>query len=146
MSMATEQTTIKAVIRSRDGRFANVEVEHGGCGRCHEDGGCGGQQITQMFCGGPKSYLVENSIGADIGERVTIAIASGSVSRTANFAYVLPLTVTIAGAALGAAFGSDLSAMIGAGIGLAFAFFYVIVRSHGKTGNLAERPHIVSRS
>ncbi|MFZ2972267.1 MAG: SoxR reducing system RseC family protein [Ferribacterium limneticum] len=144
--MVSEQTTIKAIVRTLDGKFANVEVEHGGCGRCHEEGGCGGQQLTQMFCGGQKTYRVENTIGADIGERVTIGIAAGSVSRTANFAYILPLTVTIVGAALGALFGSDFSAIIGAGIGLSIAFLYVIARSHGKTGNLTERPHIISRS
>ncbi|UCV17478.1 SoxR reducing system RseC family protein [Ferribacterium limneticum] len=144
--MVSEQTTIKAIVRTLDGKFANVEVEHGGCGRCHEEGGCGGQQLTQMFCGGQKTYRVENTIGADIGERVTIGIAAGSVSRTANFAYILPLTVTIVGAALGALFGSDLSAIIGAGIGLSIAFLYVIAHSHGKTGNLTERPHIISRS
>lgn len=146
MSMNTEQTTIKAIVRTLDGKFANVEVEQGGCGRCHEEGGCGGQQLTQMFCSGQKTYRVENIIGADIGDRVTIAIAAGSVSRTANFAYILPLAVTIAGATLGSFFGGDLSSMIGAGVGLAIAFLYVIARSHGKTGNPAERPHIISRS
>jgi len=144
--MSTEQTTIKAIVHTLDGNYANVEVEHGGCGRCHEEGGCGGQQLTQMFCGGPKTYRVENTIGADIGDRVTIAIAAGSVRRTANFAYILPLTATIAGAALGASFGSDFSAMIGAGVGLSIAFIYVILRSHGNTGHLTERPHIISRS
>ena len=99
-----------------------------------------------MFCSSPKTYRVENVIGAEVGDRVTIAVAAGSVSRTANFAYILPLTVTIAGAALGAVFGGDLSAIIGAGIGLAAAFLYVIARSHGKTGNIAERPDIISRS
>ena len=146
MSMITEQTTIKAIIRNLDGKFANVEVGHGGCGHCHEEGGCGGQQLTQMFCSGQKTYLVENTIGADVGDRVTIGVVAGSISQTANFAYVLPLTVTIAGAALGALFGSDLSAIAGAGIGLASGFVYVIARSHSKSGKLVERPHIISRS
>ena len=73
--MITEQTTIKAIIRNLDGKFANVEVEHGGCGHCHEEGGCGGQQLTQMFCSGQKTYLVENTIGADVGDRATPACA-----------------------------------------------------------------------
>ena len=144
--MSEAKTTVRAVVRALDGGRALVEVEAGGCGRCHEEGGCGGQQLTQMFCSSPKTYRVENVIGAEVGDRVTIAVAAGSVSRTANFAYILPLTVTIAGAALGAVFGGDLSAIIGAGIGLAAAFLYVIARSHGKTGNFAERPHIISRS
>lgn len=144
--MSTEQNTIQAIVRSLDGKWVHVEVEQGGCGRCHEKGGCGGQHLTQMFCSGPKTYRVENTIGADVGDRVKIAVAVGSVSRTANLAYILPLTATIAGAALGATFGSDLSAMVGAGIGLGAAFLYVIARSHRNTGNLTERPHIISRS
>jgi sigma-E factor negative regulatory protein RseC len=144
--MSTEQTTIQAIVRTLDGEFAHVEVEHGGCGRCHEEGGCGGQQLTQMFCKGPKTYHVENTIAAHVGDRVTIAIAAGSVSRSANLAYILPLTATIAGAALGASLGGDLLAVMGAGVGLTLAFLYVIVRSHGNANNLAERPHIISRS
>jgi sigma-E factor negative regulatory protein RseC len=144
--MSTEQTTIQAIVRRLDGNFAHVEVEQGGCGRCHEKGGCGGQQLTQMFCSGPKTYHVENSIGATVGDRVTVAIAAGSVSRSANLAYVLPLTATIGGAALGASFGGDMVAVLGAGVGLSLSFLYVIVRSHDSAKNHAERPHIVSRS
>lgn len=144
--MSTEQTTIKAIVRNVDGKFVDVEVEQGGCGRCHEEGGCGGQQLTQMFCSGPKTHRVENTVDAEIGDRVTLAIAAGSVRRTANFAYILPLTVTIVGALIGALFGGDANAMIGAGLGLTIAYLYVITRSHGTAENLAERTHIVSRS
>jgi len=144
--MTTEQITIQAVVRTRDGMFANVEVEQGGCGRCHEKGGCGGQQLTQMFCKGSKTYHVENTIGAVVGDRVTIAIAAGSISRTANLAYILPLIATVAGAVLGASFGGDLSAVMGAGIGISIAFLYVIARSRSTTENFADRPHIISRS
>ena len=144
--MSTEQITIKAIVRKLEGSFADVEVEQGGCGRCHEEGGCGGQQLTQMFCNGPKTYHVENAIGASVGDRVTIGIAAGSVSRTANLAYIFPLTATIGGAALGSLFGGDLSAVLGAGIGLSIAFLYVILRSYGNARNRAESPRIISRS
>lgn len=144
--MSTEHTTIKAIVRNLDGKYVDVEVEQGGCGRCHEEGGCGGQQLTQMLCSGPKTHRVENTVGAEVGDRVTLAIAAGSVRRTANFAYILPLTVTISGALLGALFGGDANAMIGAGLGLTFAYLYVIARSHGNTEDPAERTHIVSRS
>lgn len=144
--MNTEQTTIQAIVRSLDGKWVRVEIEQGGCGRCHEKGGCGGQHLTQMFCSGPKTYLVENTVGANVGDRVKIAIAVGSVSRTANLAYILPLTVTIVGAVLGALFGGDLSAMAGAGVGLSAAFLYIIAHSHSRRENITERPHIISRS
>ncbi len=144
--MNTEQTTILARVESLDGKEAHVVVDQGGCGRCHEKGGCGGQQLTQMFCGGQKSYRVENTVGAAVGDRVTIAIAAGSVRRTANLAYGVPLVATIGGAALGASLGGDGLAVLGAGSGLLIAFLYVIFRSRGDAGRLAERPHIISRS
>lgn len=144
--MSIEQTTIRAIVRSLDGKYALVEVEQGGCGRCHEEGGCGGQQLTQMFCGGAKSYRVENAIGSAIGDGVTIAIAAGSVSRTANLAYGVPLAAAIAGAVLGASLGGDLLAVTGAASGLLISFLYVIFRSRSGAGKLAERPHIISHS
>ncbi len=142
--MAVEQTTIPAVVRAVDGSFAEVEVAQGGCGRCHEKGGCGGQQLTQMFCSGPKTYRVANGVGAQVGDSVTIAVAAGSVRKTANLAYILPLTATIAGALLGATFG-DGTAMAGAAAGLALSFAYIRFRAPG-LANPAECPHIVSRS
>lgn len=144
--MAQEGSTIHALVRALDGSEAIVEVEAGGCGRCHEKGGCGGQQLTQMFCSGGKTYRVFNNIGAQLGDRVTVAIAAGSVRRTANLAYGVPLTATIIGAALGTPLGGDVGAMLGAGIGLGLALLYVRFRSQGSSGNFTERPYIVSRS
>ena len=144
--MDTEKSTVRGVVRAVEGLAAVVEIEHGGCGRCHEKGGCGGQQLTQMFCSAPKTYRVDNSLGALLGERVTIAIASGSVRRTANLAYGVPLTAAIAGAVLGTPLGGDAGAILGAGAGLVLSFFFIRFRAQGKAGNHAERPHIISRS
>jgi sigma-E factor negative regulatory protein RseC len=136
---------VRAIVRSVDGGDALVEVEQGGCGRCHEKGGCGGQQLTQMFCSGPRTYRVANRIGAAAGERVTIAIAAGSIRRTANLAYGLPLTATIVGALLGTWQAGDLGGMAGAAGGLAMALAGVrFLVGHG-TGNPLSRPHIISR-
>lgn len=144
--MSDEQTTIRAVVRAREGASALVEVEQGGCGRCHEKGGCGGQHLTQMFCAGPKTYHVDNAIGADIGDRVTIAVAAGSVRHTANLAYGVPLIGCIGGAAIGASFAGDGGAIFGAATGLILSFLYIRFRSQANTGNSTERPHIISRS
>ncbi|MDP3539726.1 MAG: SoxR reducing system RseC family protein [Azonexus sp.] len=139
-------STIRAIVRALEGEDALVEVEQGGCGRCHEEGGCGGQHLTQMFCSGPKTYRVINHVGAGIGDRVTIAVAAGSVRRTANLAYGVPLTATIIGAALGTSLNGDLGAILGATLALGLAVFYVRFRSQDRSGNFAERPYIVSRS
>ncbi|UCV13114.1 SoxR reducing system RseC family protein [Dechloromonas denitrificans] len=145
MSTPTESSTVRAVVRALDATQAVVEVESGGCGRCHEEGGCGGQNLTQMFCAGPKTYRVDNAIGASVGDRVTVAIAPGSVRRVANLAYGVPLTATIAGAALGAQYG-DVGSMLGAVSALLLAVLYVRFCSRDGAGNYAARPHIISRS
>lgn len=144
--MRHEHNTVRAVVRTLDGGEALVEVEQGGCGRCHEEGGCGGQQLTQMFCSGPKTYRVDNTFGAAVGDRVTIAIADGSIRQSANLAYGLPLTAAIAGAMAGMALGGDAGAMLGALAGLVPAFIYVRQRASRSAGNPGQRPHIVSRS
>ncbi|MGE5472560.1 MAG: SoxR reducing system RseC family protein [Bacteroidota bacterium] len=143
--MNQEASTIRAVVRALDGQEALVEVEQGGCGRCHEEGGCGGQQLAQMFCS-TKTYRVENTIKAAVGDHVTVAIAAGSVRRTANLAYGIPLLAILLGALLGMQLAGDGGAVLGAGAGLLLSFFYVRHRSRGAPGNPAERPHIVSRS
>lgn len=144
--MPQEANTIRAVVRHVDAETAVVEVESGGCGRCHEKGGCGGQQLTQMFCSGPRQYQVENAIGAEPGERVTIAVAAGSLRRSANLAYAWPVLALIAGAAGGNLLGGDGGAMLGGVLGLVVAFALLAQKSKREAGNSASRPHIVSRS
>ena len=144
--MTGEQTTVRAIVRELDTDGALVEVEQGGCGRCHEKGGCGGQSLTQMFCSEPKRYRVVNDIGAGVGDRVVVAIAAGSVRKSANLGYVLPLTATIAGALLGMQLGEDQGAMLGAATGLLLSFIYVGRRTSTGNGFSATRPHIISRS
>ena len=144
--MADEQTTIRAIVRELDTDSALVEVEQGGCGRCHEQGGCGGQSLTQMFCSEPKRYRVVNHIGAGVGDRVVVAIAAGSVRKSANLGYVLPLTATIGGAVLGMQLGEDTGAMLGAAAGLLLSFLYIGRRTATGNGFSATRPHIISRS
>ena len=145
--MNSELSTVRAVVREVNQAGTLVEVqEQRGCGRCHEPGGCGGQQLTQIFCSTPKTYRVANAIGAVVGDRVTIAISAGSVRRSANLAYVLPLTATIAGAVLGMLLGDDLGAMLGGLAGLHVAFLHVRHRAAAGTGFPANHPHIVAHS
>ncbi|MBL0351291.1 MAG: SoxR reducing system RseC family protein [Dechloromonas sp.] len=145
--MNSELSTVRAVVREVNQAGTLVEVqEQRGCGRCHEPGGCGGQQLTQIFCSTPKTYRVANAIGAVLGDRVTIAISAGSVRRSANLAYVLPLTATIAGAMLGMLLGDDPGAMLGGLAGLLVAFLHVRHRAAAGTGFPANHPHIVARS
>lgn len=138
-------TTIRGVVRALDGEDAIVEVEQGGCGRCHEKGGCGGQHLTQMLCAGPKTYRVRNPEMLGVGERVTVAIAAGAVRRSANLAYVLPVVAVIGGALSGLQLGGDAGAIIGAAAGLSGAWLIMRREMRPGTGNSDIRPYIVSR-
>ena len=140
--MSTVVTTVKAIVRAVEGDDALVEVESGGCGRCHEEGGCGGNNLTQMMCAGPKSYRVARS-GAAVGEHVLVAIGAGAVRSSANIAYVVPLLGLLVGAVVGMQFGGDLGAMAGGAAGLVLAWLAGRYRlRHDLTGG-EFHPHIV---
>lgn len=146
VNMSAEQSTVRAIIRELGDGVALVEIEQGGCGRCHEEGGCGGQQLTQMFCSTPKQYRVVNDVGADVGDHVIVAVPAGSIRKSANLAYILPLTATVAGAVFGMPLGGDPGAMIGAVVGLLLSFLYIRRQAVHKVDDPALHPHIVSHS
>ncbi|MCL2523930.1 MAG: SoxR reducing system RseC family protein [Betaproteobacteria bacterium] len=139
-------STVCGVVRALRGRQAEVVVDAGGCGRCYETGGCGGQHLARMFASGPRSFFVDNALGVAVGERVTIAIAAGSVRRAANLAYGLPLLAVIAGALAGNALFGELGGIGGAALAFAASLCHLRWRSQALAGNPAERPHLVSRS
>jgi len=138
--------TVCGVVRAVHGSQAEVAVDAGGCGRCHETGGCGGHHLGRMFAGAPRTFRVDNALGAAVGERVTIAIAAGGVRRAANLAYGVPLLAAIVGALAGNALFGDAGAIGGAMLALAGALFHVRHRSRSGAGSPADEPHIVSRS
>ena len=140
--MSGEENIAHALVRSLDADMVEVEIEQG-CGRCHEEGGCGGQNLTQMFAAGPRHYRLRNTVAAGVGDRVAIAIAPGSVRRSANFAYGVPLAALFVGALAGGQLAGDGGAMLGAAAGLLLAFLYLAWRRPAASQVAA--PQIVSR-
>ena len=112
-----EVTETRAVVRAFDGDDVLIEAAQGGCGRCHEEGGCGGQNLTQMFCSAPKVWRLPNPGGLSVGDAVMVGIAAGEVRHSANVAYGLPLLGILLGAVSGNAVASDQGAMLGAVLG-----------------------------
>ena len=105
-----------------DGEYALVSMDETGCGRCHEEGGCGGNNIGKMFCNAPRTFRVLNPGRSAVGDRVTIVIAEGVVRRTAALAYGLPMLALFAGALMGSALAGESGAIIGAISGLLCAW------------------------
>lgn len=134
--------------------LARLEFEvSGGCGRCHETGGCGGVSIAQPLCSKPKTLLVADDIGVSMGDKVLVAIPDALLSQGITLAYLIPLILLFAGSALGAMVLPDLltmrwqltpdvGAIAGAGIGL-IAAWWQLQRNQKSRAMVA--PRIVRR-
>lgn len=141
--MSDELNQVEGVVRSVDGDIALVEVSQGGCGRCHEDGGCGGQSLTQMFCTGPRQYRVQNASGALPEERVLVVVPDGSIRQAAHRAYGLPVAACLLGGLLGQSVAGDIAAILGAFGGVVVAFVYL--RYWSARAVQVTQPYIISR-
>lgn len=106
-----------------DGDYAVVRMDETGCGRCHEQGGCGGNNLGQMFCSTPRTFRVLNPGKASVGDSVRVTIADGAVRRSAVYAYAFPLLALFFGAIGGAALAGEPGAIIGAFACLSGAWF-----------------------
>ncbi|MCP5269080.1 MAG: SoxR reducing system RseC family protein [Zoogloeaceae bacterium] len=133
----------KATVSALDGEYALVRTGDGGCGRCNEPGGCGGVNVTQMFCSQPREWRVLNPRGAKVGEEVRVAIADGALTATALTLYVLPLALLFVGAILGAVLFSELGGILGALSGLILAWRWVVHQQKKRHCDSRFHPHIV---
>ena len=126
-----------------DGDEALVQVnESGGCGRCHEEGGCGGHNLGKMLCAAPTTYRVRNPGGAAVGQQVTIALAEGVIRRSALLMYGLPLALLLAAALIGMAVAGEGGAMLGALAGLLGGWWGVRCLQRARRGDSHTEPFI----
>lgn len=140
----------EAIVARVEGDHAYVEVGGGGgCGRCHETGGCQSGILGQLFSSKPRQFRVANRIGAVPGEHVVVRVAEGAALRAALLTYILPvlflLLGAVAGTALGEASNSDASAALGALAGLACGVLSGLTLRRVRIGKVAE-PILVRRS
>jgi sigma-E factor negative regulatory protein RseC len=129
--MAERQAAVAQTLTGPEGLIL-VRLEfaaNGGCGRCHESGGCGGLSLAQPLCSKPKSIVVSDPIGLTVGDKVRVVIPDQWLAQGVTRTYVIPLLLFFAGSFLGSAVlpdllpgqwqvSQDIGAMIGAGIGL----------------------------
>jgi len=102
------------------GTRAYVKIKRsGGCGRCHEVGGCGGVGQDDSHC---EEFVVDNSFGAQSGQRVSVEVPEGATLKAAMIAYGLPLLAILLGAGLASwIWHSDLAVALGAATFLVLA-------------------------
>ncbi len=60
-------TDAQGTVIALEGDEAVVRMDEAGCGRCHEKGGCGGQNLGRMFCSTSPTYRLHNPGGLRVG-------------------------------------------------------------------------------
>ncbi len=132
----------QGTITELDGEYAVVRMDETGCGRCHELGGCGGNNIGKMFCSAPRNFRVLNPRNSVIDERVTIAVAEGSLRRGAVLAYGLPLMALFIGALTGSALAGETGAIVGSISGLLLSWLLLRYAQLHSTPDHRSQPYI----
>jgi len=114
------------VERIEDG-FAWVRLTEiqGGCGRCHEPGGCGGARIAHAFGKTNELFRVATAEPVDVGQRVNLMVGDGVALTAALTGYGLPTLMVLAGVAIGTWSGGDAGALFGLVVSVAGAIFAV---------------------
>lgn len=138
----------EAVVARVAGKHAYLEVGGGGCGHCHETGGCQSGILGRLFRSEPRQFRMLNSIGAAPGDHVLVRVAEGATLRAVLLIYVLPLLSlllgAIAGNAVGEAGNGDLATALGALCGFAFGVLSALTLRNTGIGRI-EEPVLVRR-
>ena len=132
----------QGTITTLDGDYAIVRMDEAGCGRCHEEGGCGGNNLGKMLCSTPRTFRVLNPQNAPEGARVTVVVAAGAVRRSAILGYGVPLASLLAGALVGMTTAGEFGAIVGAGIGLAGAWLTLRYGKYQDESDTRFQPYI----
>jgi len=103
-----------------DGTALVLHVRQSACsGECHKCSGCGAVQEKMLIC-------VENSIGAAVGELVTISANSGAVLLSAAVLYMMPVILFFVGYLIGLHFllAKELIGCLAFTLGIGIAVVY----------------------
>ncbi|MDF0751939.1 SoxR reducing system RseC family protein [Marinobacter sp. 71-i] len=106
------------------------------CESCSARQGCGQRALTGVSGGRANQVLVTNSLGAQVGDEVTVAIDESALLGASLLVYALPLSLLVAGSVLGhqLSAGHDGVAMLGAATGLALGFLVARRRQSDTAG------------
>jgi sigma-E factor negative regulatory protein RseC len=141
--MIEERVQVVAV----QGRHAVVcaASRNGACGTCGARGSCGVSALGKLLRRPGRTWKVANTLGAAVGDEITVGVPDAALLAAAFLAYLLPALSLLAGAAVAAATAtSDFRIALGAGLGLVAG----IVVARWRSRRLAARltPEISGRT
>jgi len=119
------------VVRTVEKRNVLVEIEPGaGCGSCEAKGAC-----MMGTSGKSRTIWIENSLHADVGDRVSFKIEEKGVVLASIILYIFPVIMLVAGLVIGGRYShlfgidSDLASGVSGACGLAAAFIIIKIFS-----------------
>jgi len=128
------------VVSAGAGRaLVRITQRPGGCGRCHEPGGCQSLHLTHALAPQRETFWVEDTLDVKEGESVRLLMHERTPVYAALLSYGLAVALMLVGAAVGAAVaGGDGAALLGgvSGVALAFLINRVVYRSRAWRNNL----------
>jgi sigma-E factor negative regulatory protein RseC len=132
-------TESEAIVTRVDGQHVWLDVARASsCGSCERAGSCGTDSRRET-----QRRRVPNTVGARVGDTVVLGVPDGAVLKAVLWSYLVPLVLTIVGAASGLALGGEGGAVIGAVAGLAAGGF--ILGFAGRRLERARQPLLVMR-
>lgn len=139
--MITETGHVVAV---EEGTVWVQTIRQSACQSCSARQGCGQRVLASVSGGKANQVLVNNTLGARLGDEVTLAIAESALLGASLWVYALPLVLLVVGTLLAQwlAPASELMAMTGAAVGLMAGF--AGARIHNRGGGRRYLPELVA--
>ncbi len=108
-------------------QIATLEIERTtACGLCGQMRGCGNSIWGKLFAHQSTAFKAQNRINAKVGDSVIVGINEKALLKSAMLLYLLPLATMLIGAILAKQLiATELSAILGAVIGLGLGFLWV---------------------
>lgn len=137
LSLETPPTQLNSI--------ATLEIERKtACGLCGQTRGCGNSIWGKLFAHKSSAFKANNSINAIVGQSVIVGINEQAVLKSALLLYTLPLGTMLLSAILATQLqDSNLSAMIGAVIGLGLGLLWVKGYTASSQYFLLQQPEIL---
>jgi len=125
--------------------IATIEVvRKTACGLCGKTRGCGNAFWGKLFGHKNSSLQVRNDIDAKVGQSVIVGIDEKAFMKSALLLYLVPLVTLLIGAILASQVSpADISAMLGAVVGLVLGFLWVKAHIAGRDYNQNYQPKIL---
>lgn len=132
----------RALVLEVNGDQALIQTQRkSACQSCQLESSCGQGLISKMSSERSMELWLDNVLGAQAGQTVTISIPDEGLLQASVLMFVIPLLLMVLGAGLAMQFaGGDLAAITGGVFGLLMGFFIARRKSASMQDDVRFKP------